>query len=197
MPHSPAADDSARAKAEMRSHLRRKRRELSPSDVTAAGEKVVQALLAALPARSPTTVTAYFPLDVEPGGDLPDALLRAGHRVLLPVLCSDMDLDWALYTGVAELTARGLREPAGPRLGRDAVASADVVILPGQAVGEDGARLGQGGGCYDRALARVEPGVPTPTLLHDGEWPQPVPWLPHDQKVNAVVTPSDGYVRLG
>ena len=46
----------------------------------------------------------------------------------------------------------GLLEPDGERLGVDAIATADVVLVPGLAVAADGMRLGRGGGSYDRAL---------------------------------------------
>src|SRR5262249_32719595 len=63
----------------------------------------------------------------------------------------------------------GLLEPAGPRLGVDAVASADVIIAPGVAVAADGVRLGRGGGSYDRALARAAPPALVVVPLYDGE----------------------------
>ena len=71
-----------------------------------------------------------------------------------------------------------------------AVADADVVLVPALAVGADGARLGRGGGSYDRALARVPAGRPRTALLYDGELLPGVPAEPHDQRVTGVVTPS-------
>ena len=75
-------------------------------------------------------------------------------------------------------------------LGVDAVTDADVVLVPALAVGADGARLGRGGGSYDRALARVPAGRPRTALLYDGELLPGVPAEPHDQRVSGVVTPS-------
>jgi 5-formyltetrahydrofolate cyclo-ligase len=112
--------------------------------------------------------------------------------VLVPVLREDLDLDWAIYETREQLSpgARGLRVPDGPRLGVAAVADADVVLVPALAVGDDGARLGRGGGSYDRALARVPAGRPRTALLYDGELLPGVPAEPHDQRVTGVVTPS-------
>ena len=92
----------------------------------------------------------------------------------------DLDLDWAVYDGPGALhTARmGLLEPDGPRLGLDAIARADAVLVPGLAVGRDGMRLGRGGGCYDRVLARVPLGTFVCVLLNSEEVLDPVPPRP-------------------
>ena len=55
------------------------------------------------------------------------------------------------------------------------------MLLPGLAVAEDGTRLGQGGGSYDRVLPRV--GAPTVVLLYPGELLAEIPAEPHDQRV--------------
>jgi 5-formyltetrahydrofolate cyclo-ligase len=83
----------------------------------------------------------------------------------------------------------GLLEPLD-RLGVDAVATADVVLVPGLGVSPTGARLGQGGGCYDRALARVPVGTPVVCLLYDAEVGVDVPVDDHDRPVTDVATPT-------
>jgi 5-formyltetrahydrofolate cyclo-ligase len=77
----------------------------------------------------------------------------------------------------------------------DAVGGADVVLTPGLAVDRTGMRLGQGGGCYDRALGRVPVGTFTCTLLYEDELLDEVPSRPRDRRVSAVVTPA-GVTRL-
>ncbi|GAA0817317.1 5-formyltetrahydrofolate cyclo-ligase [Spirilliplanes yamanashiensis] len=143
----------------------------------------------------PLVVAAYVPMPGEPGGtDLPHVLraaLPAGSRLLLPVLLPDNDLDWAEYTGTVRPGRLGLREPDSPRLGVDAVAAADLVLVPALAIDNRGIRLGRGGGSYDRALARLDP-ARTIALLHDGELLPEVPAAAHDRPVGAVVTPSGG-----
>ncbi|MFJ9717122.1 5-formyltetrahydrofolate cyclo-ligase [Streptomyces sp. NPDC101213] len=146
------------------------------------------------------TVAAYVSVGSEPGTlALLDALLARGVRVLLPALLPDNDLDWGAYTGEGSLARvrhggrMTLFEPAGERLGPDAVTDADVVLLPGLAVDARGMRLGRGGGSYDRVLARLERAGADPSLLvllYDAEVVGHLPEEPHDRPVDAVVTPS-------
>jgi 5-formyltetrahydrofolate cyclo-ligase len=146
------------------------------------------------------TVAAYVSVGSEPGTlALLDALCARGVRVLLPALLPDNDLDWGAYTGEGSLARvqhggkMALFEPTGERLGPDAVAGADVVLLPGLAVDARGMRLGRGGGSYDRVLARLEGADAHPALvvlLYDSEVVERVPAEPHDRPVHAVVTPS-------
>jgi 5-formyltetrahydrofolate cyclo-ligase len=143
--------------------------------------------------RRAATVAAYVAIGSEPGtAPLLHALVAAGKRVLLPALLPDGDLDWAAYAGDQDLVpARfGLLEPVGGRLGADAVATADAVLLPGLAVSLRGERLGRGGGSYDRALGRVPVGTFTCVLLYDDEVGVEVPVEPHDRPVTAAASPS-------
>jgi 5-formyltetrahydrofolate cyclo-ligase len=119
-------------------------------------------------------------------------------RVLLPWLREDRDLDWVADPGPAALTGAPMRPP-GARLGRAAVRQADVVLVPALAVDTAGRRIGQGGGSYDRVLARlaeVQPaGRPlTVACVHDDEVldarRHPLPEEPHDRRVDAVLTPT-------
>ncbi|MBD9700550.1 5-formyltetrahydrofolate cyclo-ligase [Streptomyces caniscabiei] len=146
------------------------------------------------------TVAAYVSVGSEPGTlALLDALRARGVRVLLPVLLPDNDLDWGAYEGEASLACvrhggrMELLEPAGERLGPDAVTTADAVLLPGLAVDARGMRLGRGGGSYDRVLARLDRAGADPALvvlLYDTEVLDRVPEEAHDRPVHAVVTPS-------
>lgn len=168
--------------------VRRRRSLLEMGEVAAA---IAAHLLATDEVRRAATVAAYVSVGGEPGtGPLLDALVAAGRRVILPVLLPDSDLDWAMHTGPLVPAGRGLLEPAGPRLGADAVATADVVLVPGLAADGTGMRLGRGGGSYDRALGRVPVGTFTCVLLHDDELLDRVPAAEHDRAVAAAVTAS-------
>jgi 5-formyltetrahydrofolate cyclo-ligase len=161
-------------------------------------EAIAAHLLRTPEVRRAATVAAYVSLSNEPGtGPLIEQLHAMGRRIILPVLMPDNDLDWATYSGADQLVpaSRGLLEPAGPRLGPEAVATADVVLCPGLAVDRSGGRLGRGGGSYDRVLGRVPVGTFVCTLLYDGELLDTLPSEAHDRPVTAVVTPR-GVTRL-
>ena len=201
---SDEADRTHRAKVELRRDLLTRRRSL-PLQVRDAAASRVRAELVDLVRRlRPDRVCGYVPVGSEPGGaELPAALLDAlapapPGRLLLPVLRPDLDLDWAGYDGPGSLVAagRGIREPAGTRLGRAAIGTAALVVVPALAVDRRGCRLGRGGGSYDRALARVAPDALIVALLHDGELLGSVPGQPHDRPVHAVISPADGLVLL-
>lgn len=190
--HSPA-------KTALRDQVRaaRRRRPLGAAAQFAAD--VSEVALAWAPVRDAATVAAYVSVGSEPGtGLLLDALVAAGKRVILPVVLPDLDLDWAVYDGPDALApaTRGLYEPTGPRLGRDAIRTADVVLVPGLGVSPAGERLGQGGGCYDRVLPRVPAGTPVAVVLFDDEVGVAVPAEPHDVRVGFALSAS-GVTVLG
>ncbi len=143
-------------------------------------------------------VTAYAARPGEPDtGPLLEALAARGIRVLLPVLGSGLARDWAEYAGADDLRERAPGrppEPSGPPLGHEALAEADVLLIPALAVDTAGTRLGQGGGWYDRALRDADPGTPVIALtyaeeVHDSAT-EPLPRAPHDRAVHAVATPK-------
>ncbi|MGA8114628.1 MAG: 5-formyltetrahydrofolate cyclo-ligase [Actinocatenispora sp.] len=145
------------------------------------------------------TITGYVPTEGEPGGDqLPEALRANSDRVLLPVLRSDLDLDWAEYTGPDCLQPARWRlcEPSGPPLGRCAISTATILFVPALAVDRAGNRLGRGGGSYDRALARLSTPSLVVALLYEPEVLDRLPAEPHDRRVDAVITPNAGFRRL-
>jgi 5-formyltetrahydrofolate cyclo-ligase len=192
-------DATALRKTALRDQLVTGRHRRSLLEISESAHAIAEHLLATPEVRRAATVAAYVSVGTEPGtGPLLERLLEMGRRVIVPVLLPDHDLDWAVYDGPAGVVrARaGLLEPTGPRLGLEAVATADAVLTPGLAVDRTGVRMGRGGGCYDRVLGRVPVGTFTCTLLYPGELLEEVPAAPHDRRVTAVATP-DGVIRLG
>ncbi len=163
-------------------------RDVGADDTALTGH--VLALLDELALGPGAVVTSYASIPGEPPTrGLNAALAARGVTVLLPITLPDLDLDW-----------HDADDAGQAPLGRSAVDRADLVLAPGLAVDRTGTRMGQGGGCYDRALPRRRPGTPVVVLLHPGELldgaEKPLPRAAHDQPVDAVVT-ADGLVDLG
>ena len=191
--------DITEDKTALRSDLLAARALLTPDERTAAGRLLRDTVLTLPEAEMAGTVAAYVSVGLEPATQsLLFALWKRGTYVLVPRLLPDGDLDWASYEGPDSLSPGryGLLEPTEPARGPEAVRSADLVIVPSLAVSPTGARLGRGGGSYDRALARVGAGILTIAPVYDGELVASLPVEPHDRPVRAAVTPSRGLVRF-
>lgn len=190
---SDDASSAPAAKRVLREAARARRADRSAADRAAHARALAQLRHPALDAAR--TVAAFVGVGTEPDTSaLLEALRTRGVRVLVPVTLPDLDLDWAEYAGPRSLheAGFGLLEPSGPLLGVDAVGAVDVVLVPAFAVDAEGRRLGQGGGCYDRALTRVPDAVPVLAVLFpDDVSEQPLPDEPHDRRVDGVLIPSE------
>lgn len=119
---------------------------------------------------------------------------------MLPVIPTERGpLDWAEYTGPSSLAGGvfpQVLEPTGPRLGPNAIAEAEVVLVPALAVDRRGARLGKGAGYYDRSLPLASPGARFVAVVRDPEFVDRLPAEPHDVRMHAVLTPGRGVIDL-
>ncbi|WP_029430887.1 5-formyltetrahydrofolate cyclo-ligase [Blastococcus sp. URHD0036] len=189
-------DPVGAAKVALRERLLEQRRRRPAPERAAAAAAVTAALLRGL--GSARTIAAFCPDEFEPGhGRIPAAFTQLGARILLPVVHDgDPELRWAVDTGRLAPGRFGLMEPVGPRLGATAIGAAEAVVVPAVAVDRSGARLGRGGGYYDRALLHVRPDALLIALVHDDEFLDELPVAPHDRRVGVVVTPSGGWQAL-
>jgi 5-formyltetrahydrofolate cyclo-ligase len=183
--------DPRQAKAALRSALRARRRDLDPAAAAADDAARTSRLLGQLRALAPGRLACYVSREPEPDtavllGELADW----GIGILLPAGPSLTEPGWAWWSGQPMAPGPGgIAIPDAPRLDASALSQAELIILPGLAGTRAGARLGQGGGWYDRALAHARPGAPRWLLLNDWEVVDAVPHDPWDQPVTALVTP--------
>ena len=136
-----------------------------------------------------STVASYFSYGVEPSTtEINKAILKAGKRLLLPRVNGE-HLDWIAWDGDESKlkVTKNLSEPTGtPVTDLDSI---EVIVVPALHIDQNGYRLGQGGGYYDRALAQLlgwKIG-----LVHTGELSsQDLPHEAHDIALDAAATPS-------
>lgn len=234
----PANQD---AKAPVRRKLRAERQNLGPAELAARAERLARFLREIVPEGS--AVAGYLPMPGEP--DLRPFLRQHaehGGIVYLPVVTDPLGrvlewVNWTQETVLQRSTFLPVDEPIGERLSTAELRARYegglaqewrhkpeqdhrlTVLVPGLAVDEDGARLGQGGGFYDTAFGPAEdstrPGAPAsppvstdqhlvPTrpirfiaVVHAAEVlaPGSFPVEPHDLRVDAIVT-ERGATRL-
>ncbi len=190
------------AKSALRARLLADRRAVPPDVHDAEAAALAEHLERV--AGDATTVCAYVPVGSEPGSTAMLAgLARRGARVLLPVVRTENDgtpmaLLWGEYRPENLTTARfGLLEPPEPWLAADALAEADLIVVPAVAVDRRGARLGRGAGFYDRSLQWRRPQIPLVAVVRDAELLDELPAEAHDVPMTHAVTPGFGLVALG
>jgi 5-formyltetrahydrofolate cyclo-ligase len=182
-------DPTSAAKTELRRRLRSARRQRLPErDIEAEGTALADAvatLVEELTDGRVCRVAAYESRATEPPTHLlVERLTAKGYEVVVPITLGDLDLDWQVS---------GTTKP----LGRNAIHEARLIVTPALAVDRTGHRLGQGGGSYDRALARRRPDAVVVALLFDDEVlaAGEVPVGDHDLPVGLVVTTSGAVER--
>jgi len=152
--------------------------------------------------RTANTVLAYMSFGAEfCTEEWVQQALREDKCVLLPkVNRTTNELDIYRVSNLQHDLAPGLwniREPLVERCTKIiALSEVDFILLPGIAFGRDGARLGYGGGFYDKLLARIKDANQgcRPALVAGAFAIQLVEGLPQedtDHKVEWVVTESE------
>ena len=137
------------------------------------------------------TVAAFAALPGEP--DLRPLSWAADRAVLLPRVEGD-GLVFHEVRDPAQLRpgAFGVREPDPAACPEADPAAADIIFVPGLAFSADGARLGRGGGFYDRLLAALPPHVLRVGVCFAEQIAEAIPAEPHDRRVDIVLAPPPG-----
>ena len=177
-------------KDELRQAMRARRRALSQEEQRRASLAVLERVRAFAPYREARSVMAYMAcrgeLDLSPV--LLDALAQ-GKTLLLPRCEAPGIMTARRVTELSQLAAGayGLMEPAQccavfpPE-------EINLIFVPGTAFDALGGRLGQGGGYYDRFLART--GALRTGVCHDFALTACVPVQAHDVRMDCILTPG-------
>lgn len=143
-----------------------------------------------------TLPALFVPTALEPDLSL---TLNLFPRALLPVLVNEAGAAlggprWGRWEEGQALATPGRppAQPTGSVLGPGALSNADLILVPALAAGLDGARLGQGGGWYDRTLPHRRSTAPVVAVVFDDEVlpPGTIPLEPHDAHIDAIITPT-------
>lgn len=190
----PGSDKKA-ARAAVRSW----RRALDPIQREQLGQDLARTVIGYLSQSTGVVqkVAAYCSGPDEPPTEaLLDALVNEGIDVYLPVCEPDYALSWVEYTPGMEFAPSALApvmEPVGERIGTELFDEINTLIMPALSIDEDGLRLGQGGGYYDRFLPLIENApVRVAAVVYEHEYVPPGAFRidEHDQPVDLVFTPQ-------
>jgi 5-formyltetrahydrofolate cyclo-ligase len=137
------------------------REQLTP-DMRAACSEAISARICKLEVyRQAGTILGYMNIGAEFASEVwIRQVLADGKRLALPRVnrhTNQLDLYWVDdLKNQLEPGLWGIREPVVERCGRlDALNEVEFALLPGVAYTRDGARLGYGGGFYDKLLDRM------------------------------------------
>jgi 5-formyltetrahydrofolate cyclo-ligase len=127
-------------------------------------------------------------------------MLADGKRVVVPY-CEADRLELFRFNDFADLSPRtlGILEPKADLRAQDgrrvAVEEIDLFVIPGLAFDQEGGRLGYGKGYFDRLLKHARPDALLAAVAFECQLFDAVPVLPHDVRVDAIVTESNVYRR--
>ena len=179
-------------RAALRAELRARRRALTATDRMRSGARVGEQLAEFLPPSG--WLAGYWACD----GELPlHALppLPAAARYCLPVLQPECRLRFAGWLPGRPLRANryGIPEPEVDQSALLEPESLDLVLLPLLGFSRSGARLGSGGGYYDRSFAflNASPRPAAPRLIGVGYACQEIEHLraePWDVALDLIIT---------
>jgi len=172
---------------------RKKRAEIRvlPEEYLSRSDAAVCDRLFSLPEyRNAKRIFAYYSVGREVDTrDILKAAAADGKDIFLPVVLGEGIMEYARFSG-AELLAAGFRdipEPA-PDAERAVPQGTDLLLVPGVCFDAENYRMGQGGGYYDRYLARTA--VCTAGLARERLMPVSVPREVYDRPVDILVTES-------
>lgn len=150
---SPRTDETT-TKAALRAEIKRRKAACSTDERERFSASIIQQLSALPEWKAAHTVLLYHSLPDEVGTHEFIRFASTEKVVLLPVVVGD-DLELRRYTPDTEMTNGSFRiqEPTGAAF--TDYESIELVVVPGVAFTQQGARLGRGKGYYDRLLPRL------------------------------------------
>ena len=162
-----------------------------PPDLRAEkSARLCEAIAASAAWQSARMVAVFAPQPREP--DVEMLWSRAAGKSFAYPRVEDGRLDLFRVDSLYELApgAFGVREPAADPAHAVSPDALDLILVPGVAFTRDGARLGRGGGFYDRLLASFPAHVCKIGVCFDSQIVAELPTESHDQHVDFIATES-------
>lgn len=182
--------DITAEKAALRKELRGRRRALSAEEVECASKAVAEKFFDLPAVENSKLILSYMPakneLDVR---IINEKLTKMGKRVAYPLCIEDGGLRLLVpeSTDAFNIGAYGILEPDAERSSEVSAEELDLIIVPAVAFTPICRRLGQGGGYYDRLLARSN--AVTVGVGYDFQLLDELPLEPHDRPLDFAVIP--------
>lgn len=179
------------AKRALRREVLARRDALGPEERLELSRRIADRILALPDLARARTVMAFwsFGSEVETP-PLIRRLVEAGTGLVLPrIEAGDLlPVSYAPGDPVASTDFGAMEPSAGRGVEPERV---DAVIVPGVAFDRRGARVGYGGGYYDRFLARTRPDVPAIAIAFGLQVVERVPQGRMDRRLDAIVTEEE------
>ncbi len=175
-------------KIDLRRRLRAARRALDPAVRAAESVAVAQQVIRWLAVERPPALASYLALSEELSLDAVHTWWWGeGHALWLPRVIAPGQLSWHAVTDLAQVRsgAYGIREPDPELAPAGVLPPAAAMLVPGVGFTTEGARLGMGGGFYDRLLAARK--GPTIGVAFGCQRCAELPGEAHDQAVGQVL----------
>jgi 5-formyltetrahydrofolate cyclo-ligase len=192
-----ASQDVSPVKPGLRAAFREKRGALSEKERNAGVRRIVERLLQHPDVHRAKTVLLYAHHDTEVAtDDLAKELMKRGKAVAYPkmtVVPGLMTL-WRIKNLDALIEHKhGIRAPDVTRSVPIEPMTVDCIIYPGLAFTKGLARLGQGGGYYDRLSTKVADNCARIGVCFETQIADELPLEAHDAKMHWVVTEATVY----
>ena len=162
-----------------------------PPDVRAEkSARLCEAIAESAAWQAARTIAIFAPQPREP--DVEMLWSRAAGKAIAYPRVEEGRLDLYRVDSLYELLpgAFGVREPAADPAHAVSPDALDLILVPGVAFTRDGARLGRGGGFYDRLLASLPAHTCKIGVCFDSQLLPELPVEPHDQHVDFIASES-------
>ncbi len=184
------------SKKEIRDQVLQKRRSLSSEEWKEKSRKIAKQIFLHPAFMGETYVFAYLPIrnEVDTLPVLEEAW-RQGKKTAVPKVISKREMEFYEITSMADLSPGkfGILEPVTEK--RVETENA-LILMPGAAFDRSCARIGYGGGYYDRYLKK-HPQMRTAALAFDLQLVEEIPAEAHDIKPEYLITETECLCRKG